>query len=210
MFNLHRKSVEQARKRGELLRNERQSVLVRRRIFICAGKAVNLQSQATNPPAVATNPSVKREFVHMKMKPEKQHTIVWADDDPDDLSIVREIIDSTDNLHQLKEAANGRQVIEYLHSVPCPLQLPCLVVLDINMPLLNGKETLTIIRSEERYKDITVVVFSTSSSEKDRLFCEKFGVRMYTKPSSYQAYQQVVAELLLLCPAAEMENSRLN
>lgn len=136
----------------------------------------------------------------MKTNPLQYHTILWADDDPDDLSFVREVLEETDHLHHLREAANGRQVIDYLQSVPCPTQLPCLVVLDINMPLLNGKDTLAIIKSEERYNNVIVVVFTTSNSEIDRTYCEGFGVPMYTKPLSYAGYQTIVAELLKQCP----------
>lgn len=144
------------------------------------------------------------------MKPVKHHTVLWADDDADDLHFVREVIERLDNKHQLKEATNGRQALDYLYSIKCTTQLPCLVVLDINMPLLNGKETLAIIKSEERYSHIHVVVFTTSNSEKDRQFCERFGVKMYTKPHSYYEFEKLVGQLLSLCDTPDAERSALN
>ena len=132
----------------------------------------------------------------MTMKPANYHTILWADDDADDLFIVREVMDNFPDTFKITEVNNGRQVLDYLNSIKCPSELPCLVILDINMPVLNGKETLAIIKSEERFNSITVAVFTTSSSEKDRQFCERFGARMFTKPHSFQ---KLVGELLSLC-----------
>jgi len=136
----------------------------------------------------------------MKTKPlHKQHTILWADDDADDLYFVKEVMEVLDDKHRVIEASNGRQALDYLSSIDCPSQLPCLVVLDINMPVLDGKETLAIIKSEEKYSTITVVVFTTSSSEKDRLFCERFGVEMYSKPHTYSGFEEMVSNLLQQC-----------
>ena len=127
------------------------------------------------------------------------HNILWADDDTDDLFIVREVMDGLNEKHQMVEANNGRQVLDHLNSIKYPSTLPCLVILDINMPILNGKETLAIIKSEERFNAVTVAVFTTSSSEKDRQFCERLGARMFTKPHSFAGFQKLVNELLLLC-----------
>lgn len=146
----------------------------------------------------------------MKTKPFKQHSILWADDDADDLSIVKEVMDSLDDKHQVVEASNGRQALDYLCAIDSPSQLPCLVVLDINMPVLNGKETLAIIKSEERFNAVTVIVFTTSNSEKDRLFCERFGAVMFTKPSSYSGFEKVVGEMLTFCKAWDEEGANLN
>ena len=153
---------------------------------------------------------VTRDCVNMKTKPNKYHSILWADDDADDLFIVREVMESIEDKHQMVEAFNGRQALDYLHSIDCPTKLPCLIVLDINMPILNGKETLSLLKSEARFQAITVIVFTTSSNEKDRLFCERFGAKMYTKPNSYSGFEKMVASLLSLCEFEETENAELN
>lgn len=133
------------------------------------------------------------------MKPVNFHTILWADDDADDLFIVREVMENLQENHRVTEVSNGREVLDYLNAIKSPSDLPCLVILDINMPVLNGKETLAIIKSEERFNAVTVAVFTTSSSEKDRQFCERFGARMFTKPHSFAGFQKLVSELLSLC-----------
>lgn len=135
----------------------------------------------------------------MKTRPFTPHTILWADDDLDDLHIVKEVIDSIDPRHRMLEATNGKQALEYLRSVESPEQLPCLVVLDINMPLLNGKDALALIKKEPRFSSITVVVFTTSSNEKDRQYCRQFGVEMFSKPHTYTEFQKIVGRLLTFC-----------
>ena len=135
----------------------------------------------------------------MTNKPVNYHTVLWADDDADDLFIVREVMGNLQDKHLMVEVNNGRQVIDYLNAIQCPTNFPCVVILDINMPILNGKEALAIIKSEERFSAITVAVFTTSNSEKDRQFCERFGARMFTKPYSFKGFQTLVAELLSLC-----------
>jgi CheY-like chemotaxis protein len=127
------------------------------------------------------------------------HTILWADDDTDDLFIVKEVMENLEDNHQMIEVNNGKQVLDYLNSIEYPTLLPCLVILDINMPILNGKETLAIMKSEEKFNAITVAIFTTSSSEKDRKYCESFGARLFTKPHTFAGFQEVVGELLSLC-----------
>lgn len=146
----------------------------------------------------------------MKTKPFKQHSILWADDDTDDLYIVKEVMENIDDKHRVIEATDGRQALDYLNSIDTPSKLPCLVVLDINMPVLNGKETLAVIRSEERFKSVTVAVFTTSSSEKDRLFCEQFGVEMFSKPHTYAGFEEMISRLLTLCKYHDEENGSFN
>ena len=75
--------------------------------------------------------------------------ILWADDDADDLFIVREVMESYDGYHVV-EMSNGRQVLDYLDTIKSSALLPTLIILDINMPVLNGKETLAMIKGDER------------------------------------------------------------
>lgn len=146
----------------------------------------------------------------MKSKLFNDHVILWADDDADDLYLVKEVINGIDNKYKVVEAANGRQALDYLNAVSSPMQLPCLVVLDINMPILNGKETLAIIKSEERYRDIKVIVFTTSNNEKDRLFCERLGAVMFTKPHTYSGFKEIISEVLTLCKFRDLQSPSMN
>lgn len=135
----------------------------------------------------------------MKTTHTRQHHILWADDDIDDLMLMREALAGIDHRHKIVEATNGREVLDYLNSIENPAYFPCLIILDMNMPVLNGRETLAILKSEEKFNSIPVVIFTTSSSELDRMFCKRFGVEMFTKPDDFIGHQQTIEKLLNFC-----------
>ena len=128
----------------------------------------------------------------------KKNTILWADDDVDDLQMMREILMKNNKDFNLVEVGNGKQALEYLENKP-DADLPCLIILDINMPVLDGKEALSFIKRNERLSDIPVVVFTTSASELDKLYCKRHGTEMITKPPSYTKLESVVVKLLEMC-----------
>lgn len=146
----------------------------------------------------------------MTTNPIRHNVILWADDDADDLFLVKEAVDNIDRSYQVVEAANGQQALDYLYSLESATNLPCLIVLDINMPVLNGKETLAILKKDDRFKSITVAVFTTSSSEKDRLFCERFGVQMFSKPHTYADFECMIGQLISFCKTDKKNSSALN
>jgi CheY-like chemotaxis protein len=76
---------------------------------------------------------------------------------------------------------------------------PCLIILDINMPVLDGKETLSILKNTTDYKDIPIVVFTTSESELDKLYCKKFNTEMVTKPPTFSTLSAALEKLLNFC-----------
>lgn len=128
----------------------------------------------------------------------KKNTILWADDDVDDLQLMREILMQNHREFTIIEVGNGKEALHYLEKAAAP-ELPCLVILDINMPVLDGKETLSLIRKNEKLDNIPVVIFTTSASEMDKMFCRKLGTRMITKPPNYNRLESIVMELLEYC-----------
>ncbi|WP_121357224.1 response regulator [Flavisolibacter nicotianae] len=138
----------------------------------------------------------------MKTTRSKPYTILWADDDQDDLSVICEIVHTITTSCNVAAVESGCAVLHYLDSIRDPSQFPCLVVLDVNMPKLNGLETLAHIKADERYRTLNVAVFTTSNNVRDRQACAKYGVPIRTKPSSYQGFKSVITELLQLCNIA--------
>jgi CheY-like chemotaxis protein len=129
----------------------------------------------------------------------KQPAILWADDDLDDIAIMRDVMFGIDNNHDIIEVDNGRKVLDYLHDAKQTNSFPCLIVLDMNMPILSGRDTLALIKSDPEFKNIPVVVFTTSNSNLDRLFCERYGVEMITKPVTYNSLKDTIQQLLSFC-----------
>lgn len=89
-------------------------------------------------------------------------TVLVIDDDPDDLDFIREAwqdISPATECHTANSAVEAMALLEKES-----FQLPDLILLDINMPLMNGWECLTFLKNHSRYKDIAIVMFSTTSS----------------------------------------------
>ena len=93
-----------------------------------------------------------------------RNTILWADDDPDDLQMMRDILAKNKKDFEITDVRNGKEAISYLEQIK-EEQFPCLIILDINMPVLDGKETLMLLKRNEKFSSIPVVVFTTSASE---------------------------------------------
>lgn len=133
------------------------------------------------------------------MKTPNHPTILWADDDPDDLDMMREVLKDIDHNYNIVEVDNGRKVLDYLHDIKQPEDFPCLVILDMNMPVLSGRETLMRLKKDTRFASLSIVMFTTSNSPLDHTFCKLYGVEMITKPPSLNNLRKTVVQLLSLC-----------
>jgi len=122
--------------------------------------------------------------------------ILWADDDMDDLMLMRHVLEDIGQEYDIREVNNGQEAIEYLENGKQDGVLPALIILDMNMPVMNGKETLGIIKKDELLKDIPVVFFTTSNSELDKMYCRRLNVEMITKPPRYSSLKETVRSLL--------------
>lgn len=108
--------------------------------------------------------------------------VLYADDDRDDIDLVMDAFrDHAQNVEVLT-FSDGIQLMEYVEHLD-PLQpLPCLFILDINMPRLNGKETLRRLRTMESFVNVPAVIFSTSTMPADENFAKSFNAGFITKP----------------------------
>ena len=121
--------------------------------------------------------------------------ILMVDDDPEELILIEEaLLDVGQKVHY---EVNGVEALNYLNSCE---QLPCLIVLDLNMPKLNGTETLVQLKSNDKYKDITVVIYSTSVNNVEKEKCRNLGAHSYlVKPLSYAETLRTAKYLSELC-----------
>ena len=126
----------------------------------------------------------------------KKNTILWADDDADDLQMMREILLKNNKDYNIVEVNNGKEALNYLSKAKENHVLPCLIILDINMPVLDGKEALSIIKKDRDFQQIPVVVFTTSESELDRMYCKRFDTEMITKPATFSTLETTIVKLL--------------
>ena len=122
--------------------------------------------------------------------------ILCVDDDEDDLFFIREAIKSITTIMEIAEAKNGRDAIDYLQLAFQKSDLPNLIIMDMNMPKMNGKETIAYIKTNDNFKHIPLVIFTTSSSPADKSHFESSGVHFITKPFDYQVFSQQIVDLL--------------
>ncbi|MDF2435890.1 MAG: response regulator receiver protein [Bacteroidota bacterium] len=93
---------------------------------------------------------------------EEKIKILYTDDDQDDRDLFRDALAQTDFKYHLELASNGDEALDKIKEFK-----PDIIFLDINMPLKCGKECLIEIRKDKRYKNIPVVMISTSMDDSD-------------------------------------------
>ena len=124
------------------------------------------------------------------------------EDDPDDVLLITDALKSTSSGLTIINKKNGLEALNYLNEVKSGNDLlPCLIIMDINMPVLNGKQLLAILKNEDDFKFVPLIVFTTSSTDGDKEFCNRFNVPMVTKPNGMDAFNNTVQKFLEHCQA---------
>lgn len=126
-------------------------------------------------------------------------TILCVDDDEDDLFFIREVIRSQNHSFQIEEAKNGFEAMNFLESSAAKNELPCLVIMDMNMPRMDGKQTIRKMKESEILSGIPIVVFTTSSNIEDQRYFESKGIHFITKPFDYKVFTKQIVDLLAFC-----------
>jgi CheY-like chemotaxis protein len=124
--------------------------------------------------------------------------VLCVDDDPDDRELIRNAIFKVDPSYTVAHATNGKEAIQFLNRAD-QTERPCLVIMDINMPVMDGKQALLEIKKNKSWDDIPVVVFTTSSHPADQSFCEGLGVELITKPANFRQITHEAERLLQHC-----------
>jgi len=121
--------------------------------------------------------------------------VLLTDDDENDRLIFKEILDEMDRNITVHMVNDGRQLMDFLTTENNPL--PHIIFLDLNMPNMSGIECLKEIRSNEKYNDISIAIYSTSTSKKDIDDTFRHGANIYiTKPAAYNELKKVLEKSL--------------
>lgn len=125
--------------------------------------------------------------------------ILCVDDDEDDLFFIKEIIESQGYSFEINQARNGWEALNYLQEGLKKDELPCLIIMDMNMPRMDGKQTISKLKENEQLAKIPVVVFTTSSNVLHQKYFENQGIRFITKPFDYKVFTKEIINLLAYC-----------
>ena len=128
--------------------------------------------------------------------------IIFADDDADDLELITSFFKQYNRNINVLEFKDGKEVLQFLDDFALNAA-PLLIVLDINMPRLDGKETLAAIRQHPKYQYIPVVIYTTSSNSTDEDYCRQLGASWVSKSSTIEGVKQVAKVLAEFC---ELQN----
>ncbi len=128
------------------------------------------------------------------MNKENLH-IVLADDDEDDRLLFKKAMENLKVNTDLTLFNEGQQLMDYLHALDT--KLPEVIFLDLNMPVKNGMDCLKEIRNNSCFNDISVAIYSTSSSERDIEETFINGANIYiNKPNSFGKLKEAIARVI--------------
>jgi len=130
--------------------------------------------------------------------PAKERIILHIDDDDDDRQLVEEAILEVDPSLVVRQAKNGDQGLALLQQLVSSQNAPCLVVIDLNMPGMDGKQLIMEIKKEVALNGIPLVIFTTSSNEMDKLFANRENIELIVKPPSVSSLQASIRRMLKL------------
>jgi CheY-like chemotaxis protein len=119
----------------------------------------------------------------------RKKIILLVDDDEDDFILIRDIFKESHPDVHLEWMKDGEEALTYLEGAPGVPEKPrpSLILLDLNMPKLNGREVLNRIRSRESISHVPVVVFSNSMDKSEVLDVYRLGVNSFVrKPAGYK------------------------
>jgi CheY-like chemotaxis protein len=136
------------------------------------------------------------------MEPKKVAApILMAEDDADDRLITQKALEQNRVANPLITVGDGEELLDYLHrrgkyAPPAAAPSPCIILLDLNMPKMDGREALKLIKLDLELRKIPVVILTTSKAEEDILRTYNTGANSYiTKPVTFTGLVDVIRSL---------------
>ncbi len=125
--------------------------------------------------------------------------ILFVEDDADDRDFFTLALTEVNPNAVLRPATNGQEAIEILSTLD-QSQLPCVIVLDLNMPVMDGYQTLRALEGQPAYAAIPKVILSTSDLEENKRKCLSHGAADYlVKPAEIKKWAGTVHTILNFC-----------
>ncbi|GGQ77767.1 response regulator [Couchioplanes azureus] len=121
--------------------------------------------------------------------------ILVVDDDDADAFMISEALGSSETRTTVNRVSDGREALDYLRNVEpyADAHRPDLILLDLNMPRMDGRETLAAIKTDDRLKTIPVVILTTSGAAPDIVSSYQHRANAYvTKPFDLEDFESTV------------------
>lgn len=126
-------------------------------------------------------------------------TILIGEDDQDDQELLKDVFREIDPDFKLIFVNNGTEVLSALEQMP-DHEMPCLIILDYNMPGMSGADILSEIARESRYQTVPRIIWSTSGADKYQKICRDRGAVDYViKPTNIKELEEIARYMLSIC-----------
>lgn len=120
--------------------------------------------------------------------------ILLVEDDQDDIDLMQDALRDNGVEFSVDVIKQGDKAMPYLESCK---KIPDIILLDLNLPKVHGREILDSIKSSHSFKDIPVVILTTSSSKEDIEYCVKAGANSFiTKPYTVDGFKEMVVSIV--------------
>jgi CheY-like chemotaxis protein len=135
------------------------------------------------------------------MKTSKPIEILIADDDAEDRMLILDALKESHLKNNIQYVENGEELLQYLqnkgkYSDEKTYPIPGIILLDLNMPKKDGREALKEIKSNDKLKNILIIILTTSKAEEDVLKTYNLGANSFiTKPVTFLAMVEVMNTL---------------
>ena len=126
-------------------------------------------------------------------------SILYVDDDPDDREFLFNAIKNINPDIEVILADNGLAALDYLKNIKNKIDLPGLIVLDLNMPLLDGRETLKRIKDDPMLSSLKIVVFTTGENPNEKQSFNELGIQYISKPFNIQFLHSIANQMIEIC-----------
>lgn len=123
--------------------------------------------------------------------------ITLADDDEDDRLFFTDAFEELKINTVVNTVNNGKELLDYLNHPETIL--PNIIFLDLNMPILNGIDCLKEIKQNDKFRDIAIAIYSTSSSDQDIENTFVLGANIYIKkPSNFNDLKKILSDVVII------------
>lgn len=129
--------------------------------------------------------------------------ILLVEDDQVDTMTVKRALKEIHVTNPLVHLENGEEAVHYLRD--SKREKPCIILLDLNMPIMNGIEFLQVVKHDDQLRRIPVVVLTTSEEQQDKVNSFNLGVAGYmAKPVDYRQFVEVMRSIDAYWTISEM------
>ena len=133
--------------------------------------------------------------------------VLLVEDDTVDAMTVKRALRDLNITNPLVHTLNGEEALEYLNSVGN--KKPCIILLDLNMPKMNGIEFLQVIKDNDSLRKIPIIVLTTSQEEQDKINSFRLGVAGYMlKSIDYKEFVEIVRTINLYWTLSELPDEQ--